>query len=384
MKIAFISNFYNHHQAPLANCLNRELNGGYAFISTEKITEERLAMGWGNGTEPNFVHHYEEEVETCDEIINKYDVVIIGAAPYSLIKKRLKAGKLTFLYSERIFKKKPSFIKMLKYKIQYYFWNGRFKNFYLLSASAFSYSDYLRVLSFKDRAYEWGYFPKTYFYEDINEIINSKEKDTVNILYVSRLIELKHPELPVFVARRLKEDGINFHLTIVGTGVLKEKIIEMVGTLNLQNEISFIDGMKPDGVRKLMIQSNIFLFTSDRNEGWGAVINEAMNSCCSIVASSAIGSIPFLLKNNVNGFIYEDGDFEDLYSKTKELCLNKDLRRKFGIEAFNSITKEWCAEVAAKRFICLSENLLQKNDKNEYDGGPCSKASIIKDDWLNK
>jgi hypothetical protein len=36
--------------------------------------------------------------------------------------------------------------------------------------------------------------------------------------------------------------------------------------------------MPPEEVRVHMEQSNIYLFTSDFGEGWGAVLNEAMNS----------------------------------------------------------------------------------------------------------
>ena len=34
-----------------------------------------------------------------------------------------------------------------------------------------------------------------------------------------------------------------------------------------------------------MEKADIFLFTSDRREGWGAVANEAMNSACALVVS---------------------------------------------------------------------------------------------------
>ena len=44
-----------------------------------------------------------------------------------------------------------------------------------------------------------------------------------------------------------------------------------------------------------MESSHIFLlFTSDRNEG--AALNESMNSGCAVVASDAIGSVPYLMR----------------------------------------------------------------------------------------
>ena len=48
-------------------------------------------------------------------------------------------------------------------------------------------------------------------------------------------------------------------------------------------------------------------------EGWGAVLNEAMNSGCACIASHAIGSAGFLIEHGENGFVYRDGDMDDFY-----------------------------------------------------------------------
>ena len=52
MKIAFVTNFYNHHQKPLADTLYSMLGDDYYFIETSPITEERLKMGWGGEKKP--------------------------------------------------------------------------------------------------------------------------------------------------------------------------------------------------------------------------------------------------------------------------------------------------------------------------------------------
>ena len=62
-----------------------------------------------------------------------------------------------------------------------------------------------------------------------------------------------------------------------------------------------------------MEKTGIFLFTSDRQEGWGAVLNEAMNSGCAVVASHLIGAVPFLKKKKKNGLVYSSGDRKTLF-----------------------------------------------------------------------
>lgn len=107
MKIVFASNFYNHHQSELAKNLFRLTNGEYYFIETEPIEEERTKMGWGENVTPSYVkqsYTSAENYNECQSLIDSADVVIYGSAPESMIKNRLKAGKLTFKYSERFYK----------------------------------------------------------------------------------------------------------------------------------------------------------------------------------------------------------------------------------------------------------------------------------------
>ena len=46
-----------------------------------------------------------------------------------------------------------------------------------------------------------------------------------------------------------------------------------------------------------MEQANIFIISSTHEEGWGAVVNEAMNSGCVVIGSHAAGAVPFLIEN---------------------------------------------------------------------------------------
>ena len=115
--------------------------------------------------------------------------------------------------------------------------------------------------------------------------------------------------------------------------------------------------MTPDEVRNHMERAAIFLFTSDYREGWGAVLNESMNSGCAVVASHAIGSVPFLLKDGNNGLIYRNGNTEELYHHVKYLLEHADECARMGMEAYQTISQQWNAEEAADRVLMLAEEL---------------------------
>ena len=131
-----------------------------------------------------------------------------------------------------------------------------------------------------------------------------------------------------------------------------------------------------------MEQSEILLFTSDRNEGWGAVLNEAMNSGCVAIASHIIGSVPFLLKHKENGLIYQDGDENSLFDNIRWLLDNPDERRRLGESAYITMVTEWNAEEASKRLVQLINELFDTGKTDLFTDGPCSRAEILNDDWF--
>lgn len=104
VETVFLSNYYNHHQRPLSRSLYRMLGDGYIFIATTQINVMRRELGYQEFEEP-FLRQFTDCPEVCMERINRADAVIFGSAPRKLTQERLKAGKLVFQYSERIFKK---------------------------------------------------------------------------------------------------------------------------------------------------------------------------------------------------------------------------------------------------------------------------------------
>ena len=381
MKIVFISNYYNHHQAPFCQAMYAHLGDDFTFVQTEEMEEERMNMGWKSDYLPLFVQKSYGDLtveEKCRKLIDDADVVIIGSAPNTFVRNRIKTGKIVIRYSERQLKKGR---ELWKYPYRYLKWhirNPRNANVYLLCASAYAASDYAQFGLFQGKSYRWGYFPEVKRYPDICRLI--ADKRPASILWVARMIKWKHPELPVLVAQRLMQENIPFEMTLIGGGKLEPKIQKMIRKLGLENHVKMLGVMTPEQVREYMEQSQIFMFTSDRNEGWGAVLNESMNSGCAVVADRAIGATPFLLNDGENGLIYDTCDVDGLYERVKYLLDHPDEARKLGRRAYETITEEWNAETAAQRLLELCESLLEdQRSPDLYKSGPCSRAEILKD-----
>lgn len=379
--IVFASNFMNHHQFSLCKALYKLKNGNFVFIATEPIPEERLNLGYEDMNDLDFVikaYSNDEEAEHAKKICQKADVLIIGSAPESYISIR-KRNQIILRYSERPYKnynKIKSFLSEIYH--HYRFLNKR--NIYILCASAYTAVDHAQFGMYKNKMYKWGYFPPVIKYTT-NELL--KNKDKKKILWMGRLIDWKHPEEAIEVAMLLKRDGYDFTMDIGGTGNMDNKIKTMIEKYELTDYVKLLGKIPTKEVRKYMEKSGIFLFTSDFNEGWGAVLNESMNSGCAVVASHAIGSVPFLIQHNKNGLVYKCGKIDELYKKVKYLLDNPVEQEKLGKSAYETMVNVWNADVAAKRLINLEAQLINGNRFPElYSDGPCSKAKIIKEDWF--
>ena len=374
MKVVFVSNFFNHHQKPFSDAMWKLTNGNYSFIVTEKIPEERKKLGYKEYSDieylnSEYLHGNKESV--LSEIYDA-DVVIAGSCPEHLLFKRIKSNKLTFRYSERLFKKTHGIIKNILIACKRILLYKNNSNTYLLCASAFAASDFNRIGKFKNKCYKWGYFPECKKYDNINNIINNKNK--FDILWCGRLIDWKHPEDAVYVAKMLKDSGYTFSLNMIGTGDMQNEIANKIKVLGLSDCVHLLGSIPSDKVRAYMEKSSVFLFTSDQSEGWGAVLNEAMNSGCAVIASHEIGSVPFLINNKINGLIYHSECINDLFDKIVYLIDNSEKSKIIGKNAYNTILSEWNSNLAAKRILELSKHILYGEIYPDlYKEGPCSK-----------
>lgn len=379
MKILFCSNYFTHHQAPLSDALYELTDHNYCFVAHKEMDAERKNLGWGNDLARPYT--YSTVSQEVQKQSNDLDILIAGSFPERQIREYSKKAKLFFRYSERILKTGNSLLKYPKRFVHWYVCNPPWRRAYMLCASAFTAGDYAKFGLFRGRCYKWGYFPETIRYPSIDRLIDHKEKTT--ILWCGRFLDWKHPDDTIEAARRLRDAGYRFQLELIGTGEMEQQLRQQASEAGLMDSyVRFCGSMPPENVRKHMENAGIYLFTSDRKEGWGAVLNEAMNSGCAVVASDVAGATPFLIKDGINGSIYHSGDVQSLFEKLRRLLDSADLQTRFGIEAYRTITEQWNAAVAAGRLLRLSRALLDGTDASSlFEEGPCSPAKPLREDW---
>lgn len=377
--IVFISNFFNHHQKPLADQIFRLTSGEFRFIEQYPMPNSFKTSGYAELDNSTYVIRAWQNEIVANELLEEADVVLFGNIEnYTPIIKRLNKGKLTFEVGERWLKKgwinifSPRLIKS-QWLYHTAFYN---KPLYRLCASAYAANDMYAMRSFKGKCFKWGYFTEIREL-DIDKIIENRNQTyKIRILSVARLISWKHHELSIYCANQLLRKGYDFELNIYGNGIKFEKIDRLIKSLRLENHVYLRGNISNDDILKEIRTHDIFLCTSDRNEGWGAVVNEAMSNACPVVGSDAVGSVPYLINDGENGLIFKSGDVNDLSNKVELLVLDKELRERMSRNAYNTMINVWSPENAARSFLNLIKSI--NSDKVEPpQDGPCSFAFPI-------
>lgn len=381
MKITFVSNYINHHQIPLSNELYNSIGEDYKFIQIYDMEEDRVKMGWLNEINNTpYLIKYTENKKKCDALILESDIVIYGGVEdEQYIQPRLQQGKVTIRYTERLYKEGVWKAISPRGLIRKYKDHTRYKNkeVYLLCAGGYVAYDFSIVRAYPDKMYKFGYFPQTLCYDE-GELFNCKGSEIPRLLWAGRFLDWKHPEMVLELAKYFKENSVKVKIDMIGGGELEDTLKQKAKEFKVEDIIGFLGYLSPSDVREEMKKADIFLFTSNYYEGWGAVANEAMNAGCAVICSHAVGAAPFLIEDKVNARIYKSGDRNEFFSIANELVNDTEQVRKLGREAYKTIVREWNAENVAKRLIRFCEGLI-KGEKIEFTSGPMSKAEVIKE-----
>lgn len=385
MKFVFVSNYLTHHQIPFCEDMYRLNNGEFEFIETQPMEEERISMKWNSEFKYPYIRKVYDSYE-LQKIVDESDILIIGTvADRVSFEKRMNINALTFIYSER--RAKKSDLQLFSYKARTFVkkkYGAYFlKNMYLLCAGGFTALDYQTLGAFKGKCLKWGYFPEVKYY-DIDKLMERKSNNAPSILWAGRLIKWKHPEASIIVAERLRNTGYLFQMNIIGSGIMDTELKRMIVEKHLQDYVHILGSMTPDKVREYMEKANVFLVTSDRNEGWGAVINESMNSGCAVIAGNMVGSSPYLIKNGKNGFVYKSENWNELGHLLEKMCKNPEICKQIGKMAYSTIVDEWNSEKATERIIAFSASVQSgnKNVMSLYADGICSKDDVRRKNWF--
>jgi glycosyltransferase involved in cell wall biosynthesis len=159
------------------------------------------------------------------------------------------------------------------------------------------------------------------------------DSDSV-ILFAGKFEEKKDPECLIRLAKAMPEKNLKF--LFVGNGLLEEKLKRAAST---DNRIQFMGFQNQLAMPFIYRMADVFILPSLRNETWGLAINEAMACNRPVIASTKVGCVPDLVKDNFNGWAFEPGlgSEDKLIAKINNTLQSKGRLKEMGINAAHTI-----------------------------------------------
>lgn len=188
--------------------------------------------------------------------------------------------------------------------------------------------------------------------------IDKRDVNTINILFVSRLIERKGlqfiiPQLKNIKNAVLEKTGKYVRLMVVGDGPYKEQLERLVDEYDCRNLVSFL-GKKNKSELDVIYQSADLFILPSLWEGMPNVVLEAMASGLPIVMTPCEGSGELVTNN---GYISDVDNFD---SKIIQICIDEKLRKQMAQNGINAVKERFSWQMAAKEYLKLFEQTCGK------------------------
>jgi len=198
---------------------------------------------------------------------------------------------------------------------------------------------------------------------DTHKFYQLKEKKVKPgyILSIGRLIQRKGYDYLLKAAGILKDEGVQFKLTIIGSGPEENNLKRLIAELNLNEYVTIMDTLPQKELNTYYNQSEIFVLPSITDwkkeaEGLGMVLMEAMACKVPVVATKSGGMVDIVFHEKT-GLLVPEQDSSALASAIKRLLKDKNLEKKIAEEGYRFVHENFTPQATSKKLEAIYQKL---------------------------
>ncbi len=204
-----------------------------------------------------------------------------------------------------------------------------------------------------------------------------------HIISVGRCIEKKGFADLIDACALLRDRGVEFECSIVGSGPLEDSLRARVTERSLDGVVRLTGSQPQAEVRSLLSRSHVFALACSTEANGGmdnfpTVIVEAMGSRLPIV-STRLAGVPEMVQENVNGLLVNERDPAALAVAIETLLADPERASRFGAAGVNLVAEKFVVSVTTDSLINLLASLPQVQMPPPH---PQRKASWLQ--WLRE
>jgi glycosyltransferase involved in cell wall biosynthesis len=176
------------------------------------------------------------------------------------------------------------------------------------------------------------------------------------ILTIGRLMKDKNQKVIIEALPLIKKKIPNIKLIIIGEGYLKSKLIKLIKKRDCRKEVLFFNKIPNSKISRAFFSCNIFILPSFF-EAQPLTLLEAMACGKPVIVSNEIISASELVKDGINGFLFNPNSEKELAENIINLLNNEKLQNKMGKESLK-IFKNIGIESSFKKLETLYKKLI--------------------------
>ena len=171
--------------------------------------------------------------------------------------------------------------------------------------------------------------------------------DSKKILFVGRIEPRKGLKYLILALNEVVKFISNIKLIVVGDGPFKI-LYEQYLNKNIEDKVIFVGKVGYDELPKFYVSCDVFVSPATEKESFGIVLLEAMASKIPVIASDIEG-YKQIIKDEVNGFLFENENYKNLADKIIMVLKNKNFVNKVVENAYKIVIEKYSWESVSKQ-----------------------------------
>jgi glycosyltransferase involved in cell wall biosynthesis len=190
-------------------------------------------------------------------------------------------------------------------------------------------------------------------------VFTRADTNQIRIISVGRFIEAKGHEYLVQACSELKNRGIEFRCTIVGSGTpeAERALVELIDQLQLQDEISLAGALSFDEILNQFQEHDMYVMpcvvaSDNTRDATPVVFVEAAATGLPLI-STPIGGVPEIVVDNVTGLLVAQRNAVAVADAIIELASDPLRRRQLGANGRRLVEEKFDSTKNAERLVGL-------------------------------
>ena len=175
------------------------------------------------------------------------------------------------------------------------------------------------------------------------------------LIHISNFRPLKRVEDVIGIFALVRKQA-KAKLLMVGDGPERPKAEWLAHTKGVENDVTFVG--KQNDMSQFLAVSDILLLPSEL-ESFGLVALEAM-ACEVPVVATRVGGIPEVVRDGVDGFLYQVGDIQAMADGCLSILRKPETREALGKAARARATNDYCASKIVLQYEDLYRRTIEE------------------------